>query len=62
MIYVGINVAKDKHDCLISNSDVEVLFESFTIPNNREGFDALYQKIQSVADYPAKVKVGLEAT
>ena len=26
MIYVGIDVAKDKHDCFITNSDGEVLF------------------------------------
>lgn len=36
MIYVGINVAKDKHDCFITNSDGEVLFKPFTIPNNDE--------------------------
>ena len=35
MIYVGIDVAKDKHDCFITNSDGEVLFKSFTISNNR---------------------------
>ena len=29
MIYVGIDVAKDKHDCFITNSDGEVLFKSF---------------------------------
>ena len=34
MIYVGIDVAKDKHDCLITDSDGVVLFEPFTIPNN----------------------------
>ena len=39
MIYVGIDVAKDKHDCFITNSDGELLFKSFTISNNREGFD-----------------------
>ena len=27
MIYVGIDVAKDKHDCFITNSDGEVLFQ-----------------------------------
>ena len=26
MICVGIDVAKDKHDCFITNSDGEVLF------------------------------------
>ena len=62
MIYVGIDVAKDKHDCFITNSDGEVLFKSFTIPNNREGFETLFQRIGSVSDDLTKVKVGLEAT
>ena len=62
MIYVGIDVAKDKHDCFITNSDGEALFKSFTIPNNRKGFETLFQKVQSVSDDLNKVKVGLEAT
>ena len=62
MIYAGIDVAKDKHDCFITNSDGEVLFKAFTIPNNRDGFDEFYQKIKSVTDDLTKVKVGLEAT
>lgn len=62
MIYVGIDVAKDKHDCFISDSDGVVLFDAFTIPNNREGFETLYQRIESVSDDLSKVKVGLEAT
>lgn len=62
MIYVGIDVAKDKHDCFIKNPDGEVLFNSFTIPNSREGFETLFQRIESVSDNLTKVKVGLEAT
>ena len=62
MIYVGIDVAKDKHDCFITNSDGEVLFKSFTIANNREGFETLFQRIKSISDDLTKVKVGLEAT
>ena len=62
MIYVGIDVAKDKHDCFVMNSEGEVLFNSFVIQNNREGFDSLYEKICSVANDFTKVKVGLEAT
>ncbi|PXV87841.1 transposase [Lachnotalea glycerini] len=62
MIYAGIDVAKDKHDCFITNSDGEVLFNSFTIQNNRDGFDEFYQKLESVTDDLTKVKVGLEAT
>ena len=62
MIYVGIDVAKDKHDCFITNSDGEVLFNAFTISNNREGFETLFQRIKSVSNDLVKVKVGLEAT
>ena len=62
MVYVGIDVAKDKHDCFITNSDGEVLFNVFTIANNLEGFTELYQKIVSVESNPDNVKVGLEAT
>ena len=62
MIYVGIDVAKDKHDCYITNSDGEVLFKVFTIENNLDGFNDLYRKIKSVSRNLSKVKVGLEAT
>ena len=62
MICVGIDVAKDKHDCFITNSDGEVLFNPFSISNNRDGFETLFQRISSVSDDLNKVKVGLEAT
>ena len=41
MICVGIDVAKDKHDCIIVSSEGEVLFKPFVISNNRVGFDEL---------------------
>ena len=62
MIFVGIDIAKDKHDCFITNSDGEVLFKPFTIKNNLNGFNELYQKIESAMEDVTKVKVGLEAT
>ena len=62
MIYVGIDVAKDKHDCFITNSEGEVLFQVFTIQNNRNGFDDLFSKIQSTSSDVSNIKVGLEAT
>ena len=34
MIIVGIDVAKDKHDCFIINSEGEVLSDVFTIANS----------------------------
>ena len=62
MIYIVIDVAKDKHDCFITKSEGEVLFKAFTIANNLTGFTELYQKIESVMEDVSKVKVGLEAT
>ena len=62
MICVGIDVAKDKHDCFILSSEGEVLADIFTIPNNAEGFDRLLQVIWNCTRPQDKIKVGLEAT
>ena len=60
MILVGIDVAKDKHDCFIQSAEGKVLFKSFSFANNYEGFEELYAKILSCDD--ADVRIGLEAT
>lgn len=62
MICVGIDVAKDKHDCFILSSGGEVLADVFTIPNNAEGFSTLEKAIRRCAGAEDKIKVGLEAT
>ena len=62
MIYVGIDVAKEKHDCCILGSDGEILFSPFTIQNTLQGFDELYEKIWSLTSDMSEIKVGLEAT
>lgn len=62
MIFVGIDDTKDKNVCFITNSDGEVLFQSFSIPNNLFGFDDLYQKVVSAIENVSPIKVGLEAT
>lgn len=62
MIYVGIDVAKDKHDCLITNSDGEVLANSFTISNNSTGFEILFTQLSILTSDFSKIKAGLEAT
>ena len=62
MVFVGIDVAKDKHDCFILNSEGEVLTDVFTIANNREGFELLLKRIRSCTRPADRIKVGLEAT
>ena len=62
MVCVGIDVAKDKHDCFIRSSEGEVLADGFTIPNSMEGFQFLMEKIRCCTSPQDSIKVGLEAT
>lgn len=59
MFLVGIDVAKDKHDCFICDSDGNVLKDVFTFSNDREGFNLLLSFMPTSSE---NVKVGLEAT
>lgn len=66
MIAVGIDVAKDKHDCLVIGGGGEILADSFVIPNSQEGFLQLLGRIGECAEGCERgreeVRVGLEAT
>ena len=64
MIYVGIDVAKEKHDCCILGPDGEVLRDSFTFANNRQGFEELLSAIQKALQEKSngEVRAGLEST
>lgn len=61
MVYVGIDVAKDKHDCFIKKTNGEYI-EVFTISNNLEGFRKLYTTILKFNIQNEDIQVGLEAT
>ena len=61
-VVIGIDVAKDKHDCFIMSSEGEVLEDVFTIPNTMEGFNLLLSRISACTSSQEKIKVGLEAT
>lgn len=62
MVSVGIDIAKDKHDCFIISSEGEVLADVFAIPNSMDGFRCLLQRIRESTVPQDKIKVGLEAT
>ena len=52
IVSVGIDVAKDKHDCFIQSSEGEVLADVFTISNNMDGFNILLEKIRTCTSPP----------
>lgn len=62
MFYAGIDVAMDKHDCVVLDSDGNCIVEVFTFKNSRDGFKTLKKVLQSCSRNPKKIKVGLEAT
>lgn len=64
MLFVGIDVAKSKHDCCIINSDGVIYTDSLRIANSKNGFEILYSAILSALDSKdlSNVKIGLEST
>lgn len=58
MVFVGIDVAKDKHDCFAVDSDGVVRCDNFTFANSSTGFAEFLQRALSWG----KIKVGIEAT
>ena len=65
MIYVGIDVASQKHDCFLLKDTGEVFSKtSFTIKNDFKGYKKLHnsilQFVESTKD--SNVRIGLEST
>lgn len=61
MFYVGIDVAKYKHDFTIINELGLVIVPPKTIQNSEEGFNELLSSLSSL-DRSQEIKIGLEAT
>lgn len=59
-LFIGIDVASEKHSCCIINEKLEPLSQ-FEFSNDREGFDLLLNTIRSF-DSSLKRNIGLEAT
>ena len=65
MIYVGIDVASQKHDYYMISDQGEIYTRhSVTIPNTDEGYKKLHKSIQEFcgATKDSKVRIGLEST
>jgi transposase len=64
MLYVGIDVAKNKHECFITDSDGVVHADGFGFANTQEGFDGLLAEIEKAQPRPdgSNTRIGLEAT
>ena len=61
MYYVGIDISKYKHDCLILDQSGETIINDFVFANSMERFQAFKTLLQSVAS-PYEIKIGFKAT
>lgn len=66
MIYVGIDIASEKHDYFMLHHETGAVFSrsSITIPNSEAGYKKLHSDIQSFcgATGDSNVRIGLEST
>ena len=62
MLYIGIDVAKDKHDCCAVDGAGNIVIKPFRIKNSLEGFTTFIQRIDDLAPNRSEVEIGLEDT
>ena len=63
MLFIGIDVAKSKHDCCILNEKGKAL-STFVIKNNKQGFEELIAEITRFSNSTdlSDARIGLEST
>jgi len=63
-LFVGIDVSKLKHDIAFMRPDKQLLGQPFVINDDRDGYQTLLERLQSVAGrhHIQHYKIGLEAT
>ena len=59
--FIGIDLAKYKHDCFIMDNNGEVIRDSFSFNNDSEGFDTLLNVLNSL-DSNQEKRIGFEST
>jgi len=62
MYYLGIDVAKASHQCVILDNNGEAVCKSFTVLSSMEDFDKIIRKISKHNISKKDVVLGLEAT
>ncbi|WP_201763256.1 IS110 family transposase [Enterococcus faecalis] len=64
MIYVGIDIAKNKHACCLVDSLGTILLNNFQFKNSKQGFESLLMEIKNYQEQlnDSDIKIGMEAT
>ena len=62
VLYVGIDVAKNKHDLACLDSDGEIILKNFRFQNSYQGFQALKECLETFDSDPFNLHIALEDT
>ncbi|WP_317913480.1 IS110 family transposase [Carnobacterium maltaromaticum] len=63
MLFVGIDVAKHKHDLAVLNSEGDIHLKHLQIQNNREGFTTLHTTLSQLSkDSNEDIRIAMEDT
>ncbi|WP_125074726.1 IS110 family transposase [Streptococcus canis] len=62
MLYVGIDIAKNKHEVACINENGEAVISNFRFDNSYQGFNQLKQKLEQLSPIAQDVKIALEST
>ena len=57
MYYVGIDVSKYKHDCIVVSNDGEIICDTFSFGNDYDGFQTLSSMLCDVPSAPTMLTV-----
>ena len=61
MLYIGIDISKYKHDCIVIDESGVIIRNVFSFDNSRTGFDQFMEMFKSLDPLEIK-KIGFEAT
>ena len=59
--FIGLDLSKFKHDCFIMDEHGEVVRNSFSFTNDREGFNTLLNVLNDLDPFHEK-RIGFEST
>ena len=62
MLYVGIDIAKNKHDLACINEAGEMMMTNFKFANSYQGFHQLKIKLEQLSPITQGVQIALEST
>jgi transposase len=62
MYYLGIDVSKASHQCIVLDAEGEALGKSFTVQSSKDDFTKLVKKLSDLNIPKSDITAGLEAT